>query len=708
MEHATAVLTAEERAIVVEEQALLERARASIDKATEKAARAPRGGDLRSVHALRALREEAGSAAEDDLPPLLLEMAVRQRLAERSGEAVLPDVQAPYFAHLRVREGAAVKDYLLGRTSLLDTPAGVRIVDWRVAPVARIFYRYREGDDYEESFPGREVEGLVEARRVVVIEHGQLVRIVGDHAVLARDAEGAWTRIARADLELVSGGAGTAVRPGVHADITALLDREQFAAISAPADRPLVVLGSAGSGKTTVALHRLARIAAERRAEDQGNALSRVAVVVPEEGLARLSRRLLAPLGAAETQVQTLDAWAYELARHVFGDPMPKVWLEAPGVVTSLKRHPALYDALRTRFADLPAKSTTLPRLRRRLADVFTDRSFLEAVVEASRGGLSRSAIEETVRHTMLQLAEPLARQLASITLPELKRAVDGRPIDEGTPEELAGSIDVEDLPILLFLRAWRTGIDVTPLAHVVVDEAEDFSLFELFVLGKQLATPPSVTLAGDEMQQTASGFAGWARATETLGTAGAEICRLEVSYRCPRPVVACAQHVLGPLARDTTMKTARDGAPVGLHAFPEDAHAQLFLATALRDLVDREPHASIGVLAHDAESARAVFEVVHDLPETRLVLDGTFTFEPGIDVTDVDSAKGLEFDYVVIPDATAQAYPPTDDARRRLHVAVTRTSHQLWIVAGGRPSPILEGGAATPFSDGAGRPARP
>ena len=80
------------------------------------------------------------------------------------------------------------------------------------------------------------------------------------------------------------------------------------------------------------------------------------------------------------------------------------------------------------------------------------------------------------------------------------------------------------------------------------------------------------------------------------------------------------------------------------------------------------------------------------DLPEARLVLHGEFTFEPGIDVTDVDSVKGLEFDYVVVPDATAAAYPLADEARRRLHVAVTRASHQLWIVAGGAPSPLLAG----------------
>ncbi|MDB5215594.1 MAG: hypothetical protein JWO86_3521 [Myxococcaceae bacterium] len=698
MQQDFAVLTAEERALIEEEERLLERARASIDRAIDKERRTREalrasgrdGMDLRSVDAMRALREEAARASADDLPPLLLELSVRQRLAERTDVAELPDRDAPYFAHLCVREGNVSKDYLLARATLLDTPAGVRIVDWRVAPVARIFYRYREGDDYEESFPGREAEGVVEARRVLVIERGVLVRIIGDDVVLARDASG-WSRSDRGELALSSGGAGTAVRPGAHADVTALLDREQFAAASAPAEQALVVLGSAGSGKTTVALHRLAKIGA---ADPEHRPFERAAVVVPEEGLARLSRRLLAPLGASSAQVQTLDAWALGLARRVFGEPMPKVHLDAPGVVSSLKRHPALHDALRVRYAKLSAKSTTLVALRRRLADAFTDRAFLAGVVDAARGELSRSAVEESVRHTLLQLAEPLARELASISDAERKRAVDGRAIDDGTPEALAGTVDVEDLPIFLFLRAWRSGLDLARLAHVVIDEAEDFSLFELYVLGKQLADPPSVTLAGDEAQQTSTCFAGWKRAVEALGTSDALTCRLEVSYRCPRPIVEIAERILGPIAKRKPIKVApmkaEGGAPVGLYAFPEDGHAQLFLATALRDLVDREPHASIGVLAASSDAARRLFEVLADVPATRLVVDGAFSFETGIDVTDVDSAKGLEFDYVIVPDATADAYPATDDARRRLHVAATRASHQLWLVAGGEPTAIV------------------
>lgn len=123
---------------------------------------------------------------------------------------------------------------------------------------------------------------------------------------------------------------------------------------------------------------------------------------------------------------------------------------------------------------------------------------------------------------------------------------------------------------------------------------------------------------------------------------------------------------------------------------FPTQAHAHLFLAGAVRDLLEREPQASLAVVAHAPEVARTFHRLLADLPEVRLSLDGRFSFRPGADVTDVASVKGLEFDYVVVPDASRLAYPDTEDARRKLHVAVTRAAHQLWIAAPGTPSPLL------------------
>lgn len=692
------MLTEREAAVLAEEEALL----AKVQAALEAAHRARRGGVSVSADELRTLRDEAAAASEVDSGALLHELAVRQQLSNRP-TTVLPDPRVPYLAHLRLEENGEARDYLLGHGTFIDTRQNLRVVDWRVAPVAQLFYRYREGDHFEEQFPGRLAVGTVLVRRVVVVHQGRLVQVLGDDFGLVRSATGEWT--SRAAQGLASGGAGSSAQAGhlglgvgaqevgTRVDVTALLDAEQFAAISAPAEEPLLVLGSAGSGKTTVALHRLARLTA---AVPDTIPLARARVVVPEEGLARLSRRLLSPLlpvdeeGQAPEVVFTLDDFLLRLARRAFGQ-LPRICMEPPALVTSLKRHPAFFDGLKAALAREERRvKAELKPLWRQLAQYTTDRAFLKSVVDAAQGTLPSTAIEETVQHTMLQLADTMSSQLAGVDA-ERRTALDGRDLDAGTPEELAGSIDVEDLPILLAMLAWRRALHLPQASHLVLDEAEDFSLFDFETLRATTREFKGLTLAGDEAQQTHASFAGWARSLEVLGAKRAHTVRLQTSYRCPRPIADLARHILGPLAPPTPARAAREGVPVGRFAFPGEAPAHLFLAGALRELLDTEPHASVAVIASSPEGARRFFPLVEELPRARLVQRGEFLFTPGVDITDVDAVKGLEWDYVVLPDVTAAAYPGTDDGRRRLHVAATRASHQLWVLTPGTPSPLLD-----------------
>jgi superfamily I DNA/RNA helicase len=73
-----------------------------------------------------------------------------------------------------------------------------------------------------------------------------------------------------------------------------------------------------------------------------------------------------------------------------------------------------------------------------------------------------------------------------------------------------------------------------------------------------------------------------------------------------------------------------------------------------------------------------------------RLVLDGDFRFGAGAHVTTVDQVKGLEFDTVVVPDASLATYPDTPAARRALYVATTRARHQVVFATASAPSPLL------------------
>ena len=678
---------------VAEEEALLAKVQAALAAAALARSRGPR---VATTAELIQLREDAQEARIEDAAPILHELAVRQELRGRAPQP-LPDPASPYLAHLRLREEGRVRDYLLGHGTYVDAAAGIWVVDWRVAPVAQLFYRYREGDTFEESFPGREASGVVEVRRILVVHRGELLRILGDGLALEK-LGGSWSVAEGASI--ASGGAGTAARPGslglgvgvgaagreARTEVTALLDAEQFAAIASPPEKPLLVLGSAGSGKTTVALHRLVRLSAtapERLAAERAH------VVVPEEGLAWLAARLLAPLGGKAARVRTLDDAFLELARETFGG-LPRLNREPPALVVGMKRHPALYDALRRKLG--AKRSTGAPALRRLRAELgvwLTDRPFLADVVARSQGTLPLTAIEETVQHTMAQLADDPRTAIAGIA-EERRTALDRRELEEGTRDELAGTLDLEDLPLLLTLAAWRGQLHPKEASQLVLDEAEDFSLFDLDALAKRVRTTRAVTLAGDEAQQTHSSFAGWTRSLAALGVRDAATCRLAVSYRCPRPIAALARDVLGPLAPAAPAAASREGAPVGRFPFPGEAQAWLFLAGALRELVEAEPNASCAVIAHDEATARRFAGLVEEVPRSRLVLDGSFGFEPGLDVTHVDAVKGLEWDYVVVPDATEASWPESDEGRRRFHVAVTRASHQLWLVWHGRESRLL------------------
>jgi len=685
-------LSREDQQLIAEEEALLARVQQRIE---ELGRIEPVRDD--SEERIRGLRDEAASARPDDLPALFDQLHSVRAVASRRRDVPLPDRSCPYFAHLRLREKREAKDYLLGHASLLDSRADLRIIDWRHAPLSQIFYRYREGDRYEEELPGRNAEGVVELRRIVVISEGRLRTIATPTVLLERDPEsGRWNRQGVTGLPQLSGGQGTAQRGGLGLgvgrkgrqsvpDLAALLDRSQFEALSAHGRDPLLILGIAGSGKTSVALHRLAAL---NYLDPERFAPRRMEVVVPEPGLARLTSRLLAPLRLGEVEVNTFAQWARREVARLLPDLPRRISDEAPTAVARLKRHRALLESIPgwlERRRTLPKSPETLRR------EMLTDRAFLAEVVARAGAELPKAAIEETVHRTLRQADGPTESQYVGTDSDRLQ-ALDGRSLDSGSPDEIGRTLDEEDLALLLELIRLVRGPSARRREHLVVDEAQELTAIELRALRQSLGDSPSFTMAGDDLQHTGSGpgFDSWENALAELGAPEAARHQLAIGYRCPLPIATLAQEILGPLSRPETGPSGRPGAPVGWHRFPHTAAATLFLQDAIADLVAREPQASLAVLTRSSDAAARWARDLTHLPLVRWVRRGEFSFGPGVDVCEVAEAKGLEFDYVIVPDADTSSYPPSDESRRLLHVAVTRAMHQLWICSVGTPSPLL------------------
>ena len=123
---------------------------------------------------LIALRDQINEARLEDIPPLIEEMERLQQVAQRRAQVTegTVDAMSPYFGRLVLEEEERKREILIGRSTYLDSKTGVRIVDWRDAPVSRVYYRYEEGDDYDEIFGDREVEGEVLVRRNLSITGG--------------------------------------------------------------------------------------------------------------------------------------------------------------------------------------------------------------------------------------------------------------------------------------------------------------------------------------------------------------------------------------------------------------------------------------------------------------------------------------------------------------------------------------------------------
>jgi DNA helicase-2/ATP-dependent DNA helicase PcrA len=622
--------------------------------------------------------------------------ALLEKLAE-SRAAPQVDPASPYFAHLRLREGGRERDLCLGKATFLQN--GLRIVDWRHAPIAKLFYRYQQGEDYEEEISGRMVEGEVAARRTVAIQEGALERIDAPEGSFVPDEArpGEWRRIAKEKPQL-AGGEGAALR--VHTergsaprrlgtdpsgaarradkhlpDIAGLIDPAQFSLISRPSAGFVAIRGTAGSGKTTVALHRIAYLAYDDPSMDS----QRTLFLVFSSALRDYVSHVLPALGVNQVQVRTFREWAGEQRRRLFPALPTRTRGDTPEPVVRLKLHPVMLTALERQVRANPGDGSPARAVDDWLS-VLVNRELLEKVFAERGHGMSPGELER---------ATDWCRRRQE----ELSAWIEG---DRDVP----GELDAEDDALLL--RAWQLRVGPiasggrTPLRyrHLAIDEVQDFAAIEVRVLLDCLDDSKSLTLAGDTQQHLmeGSGFTSWSDFFSDLGLDGTEIDTLRVSYRSSREIAEFALATLAHLREPDPIVTTRSGPPVEVFEFTDSGACVAFLAEALIDLVRKEPLASVAILTPDAASTELYYQGLFqsDVPRVHRVMEQDFRFAPGIEVTELRQVKGLEFDYVILVDVDDDHYPIGDTVRRLLHVGATRAVHQLWIATIGRVCQVV------------------
>ena len=610
--------------------------------------------------------------------------------------------QQPYFAKvaLQFKPGAAPKELYIGAAGVSDDDCRRLVVDWR-SPVAEVYYNQDTGPtSYVAN--GRTINVDLKLRRQFDIDRDKL-RAYFDTTIAIQD-ELLLASLSRQRSEKMQA-------------ITSTIQKEQNEVIR-HADCPvLLVAGIAGSGKTSVLLQRIAYLFYQQRAalrpEDvfliTPNPVFRryIENVLPDMGernpetitLAEFARTLLPPgQGAGKTPVDPGTLWAideamrdgrFEFAPGDFCDiRIGKTKLITAGQVQQVRsKWPRIEPG--ARLANL-MREELVKRLDSKLATLAGSDEMFDEVISlnhdeqlAAFGEPVNIDDDKDVRRAALKLVKARFDDAYGMIARDEWLHVDH------VAKRMLGA---ESLPpaAWLYLKMACTGLSNPDARYVMVDEVQDYSIAQLAVLARFFPNAHFMLL-GDEHQAIREGGLTFAEVSDVFsrlrGTV--EECRLMTSYRSTPGITELFARLLPERERMQVTSVQRECSEPRVDAYADEAA----YADALRALL-REAKASEGgltaVIVPWKHEATKLMKLLGD--DAPALVSETGALPPrGAVLLTLALAKGLEFDHVIIPNASAGLFPEDDRiARNRLYTTMSRATRELDVLALGELTPLL------------------
>lgn len=661
----------------------------------------------------------------------------------------------PYFARVDFTPEGEEKPQkiYIGKTSLMKAEDNeMLIVDWR-APIASIYYDGRLGEVEYEAEDGIQ-KGDMSLKRQLSIEVGCLEEVL-DIDITASDAFLQASLSANAESRLK--------------DIASTIQAEQNKVIRAPLHQPIIIQGVAGSGKTTIALHRIAYFMyTYEKTFDPENFLilapndlfiNYISDVLPELGVENVRQStyvdFMKSLLGTKPKVSNRDDSLAEIIEGKSENINDLIWISKfkgstdfidiiNSYVNSIEeeflpkedfivRGKLLIENSEIRKMFL--KDLNIYPFKRRIKEIekslknklsLVDKDLIKKVefsydLAISKERKSNKDPEEK-RKKVVELINQRDEQL-KLAEKEIKNAVKDysnlfnvKPLNKYYKELLSvenlidnsnskltkkeakllsdvslksfsdKKMELEDLAPLVYLKHRIYGFDKKiNVRSVVIDEAQDFSVFEFYALKEALSTS-MFTLLGDMSQGIYSyrAFNKWEEVIEKLfKNDKASYMTLIQSYRTTIEVMNLANEVIKSLNNPSTVIAK----PVIRHGekpeYKEFNNAEELLGTLEENISIRksENYKSIAILCKtlkECKMLKKLFDKSGKI-ESRVLSDKNMEYEAGVIIVPSHLAKGLEFDNVFIVNINEE-YKENELDTKLLYVAMTRTLHRLHI----------------------------
>lgn len=628
-------------------------------------------------------------------------------------------LKQPYFGRIDFTGGSGrTREVYIGLHGLAkEDPHRIYVVDWR-APAASMFYTYDLGPaQYETPSGMRDVELVL--KRQYEVEDGKLIYAYDTDSSMHDSILG----------EVLSQSTDNKLRV-----IIGSIQKEQNEAIRSRADRNCLIYGLAGSGKTSVGLHRLAYILYRNRdtmtsdkiviISNNGVYSSYVASILPELGERPVETLVFSDLLSEGTDGRFRFESLYEQLHRLDKEETD------PAAEEMLKWKYSL-DLLQYFIRYFSNFTYRIPDIHYRGALIFSEQIFREKWVKS--GNLSFKSKYEKIKELIVNYIEDyfsMNREMICRDLVEshedfvMKDEIPGlfrkavrrckeyavsefARLNQPDPEillidaldsffmsigkETNAAIDIsaaihrkkllhEDALLYLLVRVLMGKIPVNPdIQHIVIDEAQDYSLIQLYII-KSLFPKSTFTILAD-IHQTVNPFTtirDYGMFEEIFGSDIVKIC-LEKCYRSSSNINALAFQLIDSVEDPIRKTYSYFDRPVKK---PQYIHAKDMYAEAASQLEMMKKYNTAAIITSGVDEAVKLARYLkkHSSEDVQLIASSEERITNRLVIIPLLFAKGLEFDMVLLFNFVGSLMNKPD-FRQKVYLGCTRALHELYFL---------------------------
>lgn len=587
----------------------------------------------------------------------------------------------PYFGRidfLEKKENSKVMPTYIGIHTFYDPESRATLIhDWR-APVSSMFYDHELGEAGYRS-PSGEIKGEISLKRQYRIRGGKMEFMI-ESALTVHD-------------DILQKELSSNVDDKMK-NIVATIQREQNQIIRNEDIRTLIIQGVAGSGKTSIALHRIAYLLYTFR---DSISSKDILIVSPNKVFSDYISNVLPELGeetVPETSMeqilsgvlehkykyQTYFGLVNELLEKPSSSLIDRIAYKASfGFISELDKFILHIENTYFKAADVKlTKYITIPApfieeqylrfnrypIRRRfdaMADYMLDMLKIQYTFTVTTAG--RNLLKKEIRlmfagNNDIQVYKDFFKWTNNPGMFKMRKG---------------HTLEYSDLAPLAYLHLALEGNGNQPfrVKHLLIDEMQDYSPIQYKVIQKLF--PCRKTVLGDAGQSVNPYGSSTAETIQKSLTAS-EIMKLCKSYRSTFEITDFAQKIhpnaeLEPVARHGEKpQILQFGSAV------EELSGIMGLISTYR----KSGYKSLGIICKTEQQAREMADMLKSYANDISFLSSqSSAFVQGIVITSAHMAKGLEFDEVIIPQTDERNYRSEID-KSMLYVAVTRAMHRL------------------------------